>query len=99
MIYLSGLQAVMYAVKVVASQKCCKTDKLLLTTSKYFHMACRIVPFVMTLKVIRLLQGLQMEFICATFHMISTDIAHRVKLVVAELLADVLATCGIMDKN
>ena len=46
----SRLQAVMYTVKVAASQKWCKVDTLLLHTSnRKCHMAYWFVPFPMTL--------------------------------------------------
>ena len=46
----SRLPAVMYTVKVAASQKWCKVDTLLLHTSnRKCHMVYRFVPFPMTL--------------------------------------------------
>jgi len=56
---LGALQAVMYIVKVVVSKKRCEIDTSLLhTTNGMYQMAYLFVPFPMTLKVIRLMQGL-----------------------------------------
>jgi len=74
----------MYAVKVkvLVSQKWCKIDTFLMhATDSKCHMACRFVPFPVTLNDLDGHSSVAMLFkcsltnICSTFHMVSTDLA------------------------
>ena len=82
------LQPVTYTVKVVTvhSIKWCKIDMLLHITNRKYHMAYRFMPFPVSLDVVKghlPVAGLikcNSTNNCATFCMVSTDMALRASL-------------------